>query len=104
MSKALECSGWKAVHDWQPVRPGKLTVTGVCNMPTPGYRVVLKRKVPQGINPAILLLEKEVIRPQGPHPQVITPTPVSYEEVTQEKFKNITIVPDNTTFDVQDVH
>lgn len=104
MTATLECSGWKAIHDWQPVRPGKLTVTGVCNMPTPGYRIALKRKVPQGINPAILLLEKEVIPPQGSQLQVITPTPVSYDEVTQEKFQKITILPDNTTFDVQDVH
>jgi hypothetical protein len=99
-----QCHDWKAVHDWQPVNPGRLRVNGTCDMPTPGYKITLKRKVPPGINPTILLLEKVVTPPTGNVLQVITPTPVSYDEVTQEKFKQITILPDNTTIDVQDVH
>ncbi len=95
---------WEAVHNWQPPRPGKLTVTGVCDMPTPGYRIELKRKVPQGINPSILLLEKIVTPPTGPQPEVVTPTPVrAYEEVTQDKFKEVMILPDNARVEVRDV-
>lgn len=59
----FECSQWGAIHNWQPPHPGALVVTGVCNMPTPGYRITLKRKIPQGFNPKILMLEKVVTPP-----------------------------------------
>jgi hypothetical protein len=60
------CEGWVAVHDFMPPGPARLSVNGKCTFPTPGYKVVLKKKVPQGINPSILLLDKEVTPPAGP--------------------------------------
>jgi hypothetical protein len=56
--KKSNCSDWTAIHDFMPPGPARLTVRGKCTFPTPGYTVTLKKKVPQGINPAILLLDK----------------------------------------------
>lgn len=101
---ASQCSQWRAIHNWQPPHPGALVVMGICTMPTPGYRVTLKRHVPQGINPLILLLDREATPPDGFVPQIITPAAVFYREITQEKYTQVTILPDNTTIDVADVH
>ena len=97
------CVNWRAVHDWQPMHENYLYVTGVCEMPTPGYQITLERKAPQGINPAELILTKRILAPQGPVPEVITPAPVHYQESTPERFKTVRILPDNTVLDVQDV-
>ena len=58
-----KCSGWKAVLNMMPPGPSVLRVTGKCLFPTHGYKVTLKEAVPQGINPAILLLRKTVTPP-----------------------------------------
>jgi hypothetical protein len=100
---AQDSCEWHAVHNWQPPHPGALAVSGVCQMPTPGYTIVLKRKTPQGANPSILLLTKTVTPPKGFVPQIVTPTPVLYREVTQTKYKQVTISPDNATIDVKDL-
>jgi len=49
-----------------------LYITGECSSPTGGYAVDRKRHVPQGINPAYLLLDKKVRQPSGPVAQVKT--------------------------------
>jgi hypothetical protein len=45
-----KCGRWKAIHDFMPPGPALLRVTGFCTFPTPGFKVILKRHVPQGIN------------------------------------------------------
>ncbi len=104
MAKTSECRDYRAFHNWQPPQPGALVVIGICDMPTPGYRITLKRAVPQGYNPEILLLEKKVIPPDGWVPQVKTATPVFCREVTATEYKQVQIVPDNVTIDIEDVH
>jgi hypothetical protein len=99
----FECE-WSAVHDFMPPRPARLRVNGTCIMPTPGYKLTLTRAEPQGINPNILLLNLEVETPGGIVPQVLTPTPVAYEEVTDHHYLQVTILPDGATVDVQEVH
>ena len=103
MAKSADCK-WEAVHDWQPPRPGKLTVTGVCSMPTPGCQLKLTRAVPQGFNKDILILDKVETPPSGPQPDVITPTTVAYEEVSDVKFTEVMIRPENAVVKVRDVH
>jgi hypothetical protein len=103
MNEKSNCSDWSAIHDFMPPGPARLTVRGKCTFPTPGYGVTLKKKVPQGINPSILLLEKIVTRPSGPEPQVVTTISVTpYEEVTDYRYKQIEI-SDGTKIDVKDV-
>jgi hypothetical protein len=72
-------------------------------MPTPGFVLTLKRKTPQGVSQAILLLEKTVTPPKGFVPQIITPTPALFRENTKTKYRQVTILPDNTTVDIQDI-
>lgn len=85
---------WKAIHNLQPPGPATLTVSGVCTMPTPGYTLTLSRAEPQGINPAILLLNLTVAAPTGIVTQVVTPTEVVYTEETDQPFDQVTILAD----------
>jgi hypothetical protein len=101
--KKSNCSDWSAIHDFMPPGPARLSVKGKCTFPTPGYTVKLKKKVPQGINPSILLLEKIVTSPSGPQPDVVTTIDVTpYEEVTDYRYKQVEI-PDGITINVKDV-
>jgi hypothetical protein len=100
--KTNNCTDWSAIHDFMPPGPARLTVRGKCTFPTPGYTVTLKKKVPQGINPAILLLEKTVTPPSGPQPEVITTIDVKYEEVTNYRYTEVE-PSDGTKIKVQDV-
>jgi hypothetical protein len=102
-AKAVQgkCSGWKAVLNMMPPGPWVLRVTGKCRFPRRGYKVTLKEAVPQGINPAILLLRKTVKPPTGPViliPQVVN---VSFTKKTKTKYSHVTILPDGVTIKVQ---
>lgn len=85
------CRDWQAIHDLMPGHPAKLTVTGTCTFPTPGYKVELRPSVPQGINPLDLLLDKIVTPPTGIVPQVVTDVEVRYEEITDVMYETVTI-------------
>ncbi len=98
---AGKCSGWKAVLNMMPPGPWLLKVTGKCLFPKHGYKVTLKDAVPQGINPAILLLKKTVKPPTGPviqTPQVVN---VSFTKKTKTKYSHVTILPDGVTIKVK---
>jgi hypothetical protein len=72
-----------------------LYVTGQCTFRTLGYKVELHRAEPQGINPAILLLRKEVTPPGGPAGDKIETVDVRYEEKTRARYTQVQIVPDD---------
>lgn len=95
---------WSAVQDFMPPGAPTLRVRGLCTMPTPGYRLSLTRTVPQGINPAILLLDLRVEPPTGFVTQVLTPTPVEYEEEGEQRFTEVQIQPEGTRIPVKPVH
>lgn len=102
-NRELDCE-WSAVQDFMPPGPPTLRVRGVCTMPTPGYRLTLTRAEPQGFNPAVLLLEMEVEPPADPVIQVLTPTPVEYEEEGDQRYTDVQIQPQGTVIPVQAVH
>ena len=103
--KVNECGNWKAILNKQPIAKPSLKVTGECTFPTPGFSVKLVRAVPQGINPLILILNKEVTPPTGIEPQIITTIPAEYtENPAMEEYTDVTIMPDNTTIKVEVVH
>jgi hypothetical protein len=98
---AGKCSGWKAILNMMPPGPSMLKVTGKCIFPRHGFKVTLKEAVPQGINPAILLLRKTVKPPTGiviPTPQVVS---VSFTKKTTFRYQKVTILPDGVTINVQ---
>lgn len=102
--RKTNCTGWSAIHDFMPPGPASLTVKGECTFPTPGYIAVLKKKVPQGFNPSILLLEKIVTAPLNPEPDVVTTISVTYEEITEQRYEQVQIIPDGTMIPVKEVH
>jgi hypothetical protein len=102
--EAKNCKNWSAIHDSMPPRPARLKVGGECTFPTPGFKVTLRKKQPQGINPAILILEKTIVKPNGLEPQLVTTIPVEYEEKTDQYFSEVLILPDDTKITVQEVH
>lgn len=95
---------WIAIHDYMPPGSGLLTVRGECTFPTPGYKVGLKRAVPQGVNPAALLLNKVVTPPTGNVPQIETTITAEYYEVTQQHYTEVEISPDGVKIKVEEVH
>jgi len=97
------CANWRAWQDRMPPGPATLHVTGRCVFPTPGYRVTLRRAVPQGINPAIVLLLKVVTPPSGPRPDVVTTVEVRYRERNNRNITHVTILPEGKTIKVQQV-
>jgi hypothetical protein len=95
------CRDWLAIHDLEPPGPGRLRVTARCVMPTPGHRVELRRKEPQGFNPRDLLLEKLVHEPAAPAAQVLTEVDVEYGELSDARIDTVTILPDAVSIPVQ---
>ena len=99
-----KCAGWRAVQDNMPPGPPTLTVTGRCTFPTSGYKVTLKEAVPQGFNPAILLLRKTVRKPTGITLPVVTTVKVRFvKKNATTKYTHVTILPEGTTVKVQQV-
>ena len=85
-----------------PPGPPTLHVKGQCKFPTHGFKVTLKKAVPQGINPAILLLNKVVTPPSGPVIQTPQVVQVSYKQrVKAGQYKQVTILPDGKTLKVK---
>lgn len=67
--------------DWSAVQSGDtITVTGTVVAPTGGWSAGLSRAEPQGINPAELLLDLDLEKPDGVVTQALTPIGVEYVE------------------------
>ena len=93
----------RAILNLQPGSPPHLIVSGSLMMPTPGYTLKLTKSEPQGINQMILLLHLEVVPPKGIVTQVLTPTPVTYEENVNVRYKTVQIEPENILLSVDEV-
>ena len=96
MPDVNKCKDWSAT-----LHANKLNVHGECTFPTPGFKVHLKKKEPQGINPLILLLEKTVTAPTGIEPQHVVTIAVSFEEHTTTHYHEVEILPDGTSIKVK---
>jgi hypothetical protein len=96
-----KCGRWKAWLDRMPPGTPTLHVTGKCVFPKHGYKVKLTRAVPQGINPAILLLRKVMTPPTGPVIQTPQTVDVSYTLKTKFLYTHVTILPEVTTVKVK---
>jgi hypothetical protein len=102
MSHSFKCN-WKAIYDFQPIQPPKLTVTGECTVPTPGYAITLTEAIPQGVNPAYLLLDMTVTPPTGVEPQHITTVKTVFEKVTDFHYQYVTILPEDVNIPVEEL-
>jgi hypothetical protein len=95
------CGDWSAWHDHMPGKKPTLHVTGLCTFPTGGYKVTLKRAVPPGINPKILVLDLKIVKPTGEVTQQITKQKATFTEQTNQVFTDVQIRPDNVTVPVK---
>jgi hypothetical protein len=95
MSDVNKCHDWTAT-----LHSNKLKVQGKCTFPPPGFKVHLKKQVPQGINPEILLLEETVVAPTGVEPDHIVTIKVSFEEHASVHYKEVEILPDGSKIKV----
>jgi len=92
---------WEAWFDSMPPGESRLMVRGICTCPTTGFKGSLQRANPQGINPEILILDLEMIRPGGEAGQMVTDVPVEYSE-QGFRYTDVTIRPCNITITVRD--
>lgn len=89
-------AAWSAILDAHDLK-----VHGELTFPTPGYKVTLKKKHPQGINPLVLLLEKTVVAPTGIEPDHVVTMPVDFEEHTGFDYHEVEILPDGIKIKVK---
>jgi hypothetical protein len=77
-SRCTDCE-WTAatMHGVDTVR---LTVKGVCQEPTPGFKLTLTHVDLPGGDPSTLTLVLTAVAPTGIEPQHVTPTPVEYQQ------------------------
>jgi hypothetical protein len=94
---------WHAWHDWMPGKPPTLHVSGTVLTPCAGYTVTLKPAAPQGINPAIYMLDLIVTPPRQASGDVLTPVDVHYQEITSFQYTEVFILPDGVAVPVIDV-
>ena len=86
---------WKAIDNKRPPN-STLTVTGLVETPNASSLPVLKRAVPQGINPAILMLNLTIEAIGEPGAEVVDFRPAEYEEDSREKnYEQVDIHWDN---------
>ena len=99
------CSAWKAWIDAMP--PGRrLHVKGKCVYPTAGWAITLEKAVPQGVNPAVLILNRIAKVPQGPAAQQQTTYEPTYDQKLSEaeNYDTVTIMPEKVSVHVEVVH
>src|SRR5690349_8823293 len=57
-----------------------LTVKGVCQEPTPGFKLTLTRLESPSSDPSVLMVVLTVVAPTGIEPTHVTPTSVEYHQ------------------------
>ena len=79
----VDSRGWLA---WVKLQPPdrSLHIHGIGEAPTPGYQAELQVARPQGINPQELILDLQLSPLGGEWPEVATPIPVIYEDITYQ--------------------
>lgn len=94
MAEAPHTRDWKAMELTNIIgRDGRLTVTGEVMLIGTGTTAKLVLHQPQGINPAILLLDLEIHSTGGIEGQIARWVPVSYEQKTSgRQYKEVDIL------------
>lgn len=104
----VDTSDWYAWVNKMPPGPASMHVTGVVQLPTPGFDVSLVPASPQGINPADLILDLVIQPRKGTWPDVITPASVRFDLSSYSgSFKTVLIrEPDGDAvqLDIEDVY
>ena len=97
MGMPMSCQGaetrdWYAWNNKMPPKPDDFHVVGEVQVANPGIEVSLIPRVPQGINPRILLMELHLRQLPGIWPQVVTWKQVRYDKVlVNSDYESVTI-------------
>lgn len=81
----METRNWRAWINLMPPKPGDFHVTGEVYVSNPGIKPELTPRIPQGINPAILLLDLKLIQQPGMVAQVMTWAKTNFKETMPPK-------------------
>lgn len=79
--QGVETRDWYAWNNKMPPKPDDFHVVGEVQVANPGIEVSLIPRVPQGINPKILLMELHLRQLPGFWPQVLTLKQVRYDKI-----------------------
>jgi hypothetical protein len=83
---------FKAWKNMMPIQHSvKLIVIGEVTCPTPKWKVRLVEAKPQGVNPAILILNIVARKPPGNAADVRTPVQVRFEKAKGGDYQQVTI-------------
>jgi hypothetical protein len=89
MADPAKFKAWKNMMP--PIHSVKLIVTGEVTCPTTGWKVRLVEARPQGINPAILILQLVAKKPGGIVNPVLTAVAVRFDKAKGGKYQQVTI-------------
>ena len=107
-SKTVNTRNWHAWNNLMPPPPYSFFVVGEVEVPNPGVEALLVPKVPQGTNPAILMLDLHLIQKPGVWPQNVTWVQARYEKIiTGKQYSEVEIFYNNqriALIPVIDVH
>jgi len=82
-----------AIENRQPLGPPSFYAIATVEVPSPGYTATLKKAVPQGINPTILLLRATAKKKPGIWPPVITAVNARFDIKNYKgKYKKVTVL------------
>lgn len=82
-----------AIENRQPPGPASFYVVATVQVPSPGYTATLKKAVPQGTIPTILLLKVVTKKKLGIWPPVVTDVDARYDIKNYKgKFKQVTVL------------
>ncbi|MEQ9403924.1 MAG: hypothetical protein RIM99_10080 [Cyclobacteriaceae bacterium] len=107
-SKETETKGWFAWNNLMPPGPPSFYVKGLVQVSNPGVFAQLVYKVPQGINPDILLLDLVLIQRPGIWPRPLTWVEARYHSTGVDlKYTDVNIFCGDqliAEIPVQDIH
>ncbi len=78
---AEDSKGWYAWLNTMPPKPDDLHVVGEVIVSNPGVRARLTMRYPQGINPAILILDLTLVQEPGIWPAVLANAQARFDRV-----------------------
>lgn len=101
----MEKRKWAAWVNAMPSKPAELHVVGEVEFPHPGWHGYLRERVPQGINPTILMLDLVLVEQPGIWPEVMTWRAVGFHKAVAkpDQYAAIDVQFDGKKFEYLDV-
>lgn len=98
----IKCNNdWEASIDTQPPNRGEFRVAGSCSLPDNGYKVSLRKTVPQEFSPEELSLTIHV-EAHGELSHIVTNYPLKYSE-NNAKYQTVRVLPCDIVIKVKTV-